>query len=235
VFERLTDPAREAVVFAEEEAHVLRHKHVGTEHILLGLLRQREGPAARVLASLDVTADVVRAQIEHLVLSGVEIPPQLPFTPRVKEVFELALGEATSLGQDRIGPEHLLLAIARENQGVASRVLDEFDADSRKVRSELMLMLSHGPRPLESRGAQTPVSSGGIEVELSPRARLLLMSAGARALGSGRTQLEPGDLLEAMLADQTIGSLLSGLGVDVPAVRERLQFSGWADADLDGR
>jgi ATP-dependent Clp protease ATP-binding subunit ClpA len=232
VFERFTALARQAVDFAQQEAQGLRHKHIGTEHILLGLLDQQEGVAAHVLQSLDVTAVPVRAQVEHLVLSGEELPTgQIPFTPRVKEVFELALSEAASFGEANVGTEHLLLAIARENKGVAARILDDFDADATKIRSEMMLMLAHGPRPLDNRPLADVVRSNAIEVDLSPAARLLLMSAGARALDAGRTKLEPNDLLEAMLSDEAIESVLSELGVDIETLRRRLQATGEAISD----
>jgi ATP-dependent Clp protease ATP-binding subunit ClpC len=226
VFERFTVLAQQAVEFAQQEAHSLRHKHIGTEHLLLGLLRQPEGPAAHVLASLEVTEAPVGAQVEHLVLSGEELPyGQIQFTPRIKEVFEIALSEAAALGQTYVGPEHLLLAIARENKGVASRVLDEFEADAAKIRSEMMLVLSAGPPASRAPAAAEAARSDRIEVDLSPSARLLLMSAGARALDDGRTLVEPNDLLEAMLAEVTIQSLLSEHGVDVQALRERLQLT----------
>jgi ATP-dependent Clp protease ATP-binding subunit ClpA len=223
VFERFTSPAQEALDLAQQEAYSLRHKHIGTEHVLLGLLEQREGFAAQVLSNLDVTADAVRAEVEHLVLSGEEQPGRLiPFTPRLKEVFELALVEAASLGEAYVGTEHLLLAIARENIGVASRILEEFDADASKIRSEVMLLLEHAPEPPPSRSFSDAVRSDSIEIDLSPSARLLLMTAGARALESGRTSLEPSDLLEAMLSDDAIITKLLELGVDVAAVRGRL-------------
>jgi Clp amino terminal domain, pathogenicity island component len=236
VFERFTPLARQAVDFAQQEAHDLRHKHIGTEHILLGLLRQREGLAARVLASLDVTPEPVRAQIEHLVLSGAELElQQIPFTPRVKEVFELAASEAASLGEAYVGTEHLLLAIARENKGVAARVLDEFDADSSKIRSEVTLLRAHGPRPPHNRQPIDAVRSDAIEIDLSPRARQLLMSAGARALGAGRTQLEPNDMFVAMLSDATFESMLLELGVDIRELRDRLWRLGGAESDIRDR
>jgi ATP-dependent Clp protease ATP-binding subunit ClpA len=124
-----------------------------------------------------------------------------------------------------------LLAIARENKGVAARVLDDFNADSSKIRSEMMLMLSHGPRPAGNRGGD-PVRADAIEVDLSPAARLLLMSAGARALDAGRTKLEPNDLLEALLADERMELVLSELGVDIEALRERMHNPGGRVSDF---
>jgi ATP-dependent Clp protease ATP-binding subunit ClpC len=227
VFERFTPVARQAVDFARQEAHSLRHKHIGTEHILLGLLRQQDGSAARVLASLGVTSETVRAEVAHLVLSGAPISAdQIPFTPRVKEVFELSLIEAAGLDEAHVGTEHLLLAIARENEGVAARVLDEFDADADKIRSELMMVLAHGPRSLHGAATPEPVRADSIGIELSPGARLLMMAAGARALEAGRTSVEPDDLLQALLSESATEARLREVGLDVAALRERLQAPG---------
>src|SRR5215217_2660945 len=131
MFERFTERARQVVVLAQEEARTLKHNYIGTEHILLGLLREEEGLAARVLESLDITVERVRAQVVRIVGSGEEVTSgQIPFTPRAKKVLELALREALSLG--------------RENEGVAARILLDFDADSEKIRNEVIRMLS-GP------------------------------------------------------------------------------------------
>jgi ATP-dependent Clp protease ATP-binding subunit ClpC len=130
---------------AQEEARTLKHNYIGTEHILLGLLREEEGLAARVLESLDITVERVRAQVVRIVGSGEEVTSgQIPFTPRAKKVLELALREALSLGHNYIGTEHILLGLVRENEGVAARILLDFDADSEKIRNEVIRMLS-GP------------------------------------------------------------------------------------------
>jgi Clp amino terminal domain, pathogenicity island component len=145
VFERFTDRARQVVVLAQEEARSLRHDYIGTEHILLGLLRETEGLAARVLEHLDITVERVRGQVVRVVGSGEEVTSgQIPFTPRAKKVLELAQREAASLSHDYIGTEHILLGLARENEGVACRILLDFDADSEKIRNEVLRMLS-GP------------------------------------------------------------------------------------------
>jgi ATP-dependent Clp protease ATP-binding subunit ClpA len=133
------------VVLAQEESRALSHNYIGTEHILLGLLREEEGLAARVLESLDITVERVRAQVVRIVGSGEEVTSgQIPFTPRAKKVLELALREALSLGHNYIGTEHILLGLVRENEGVAARILLDFDADSEKIRNEVIRMLS-GP------------------------------------------------------------------------------------------
>ncbi|MDQ4144169.1 MAG: hypothetical protein M3198_10590, partial [Actinomycetota bacterium] len=143
MFERFTERARQVVVLAQEEARILKHNYIGTEHILLGLLREEEGLAARVLESLDITVERVRAQVVRIVGSGEEVTSgQIPFTPRAKKVLELALREALSLGHNYIGTEHILLGLVRENEGVAARILLDFDADSEKIRNEVIRMLS---------------------------------------------------------------------------------------------
>jgi len=152
LFERFTERARQVVVLAQDEARALKHNYIGTEHILLGLLREEEGLAARVLESLDITVERVRAQVVRIVGSGEEVTSgQIPFTPRAKKVLELALREALSLGHNYIGTEHILLGLVRENEGVAARILLDFDADSEKIRNEVIRMLS-GPGSRRQQG-----------------------------------------------------------------------------------
>jgi hypothetical protein len=143
LFERFTERARQVVVLAQDEARALKHNYIGTEHILLGLLREEEGLAARVLESLDITVEEVRAQVARIVGQGDEVTTgQIPFTPRAKKVLELALREALSLGHNYIGTEHILLGLVRENEGVAARILLDFDADADVVRDEVIRALS---------------------------------------------------------------------------------------------
>src|SRR6202046_5457468 len=145
MFERFTERARQVVVLAQEEARTLKHNYIGTEHILLGLLREEEGLAARGVERLDMTAERGRETGVRVVGPGEEVPSgQIPFTPRAKKVLELALREALSLGHNYIGTEHILLGLVRENEGVAARILLDFDADSEKIRNEVIRMLS-GP------------------------------------------------------------------------------------------
>ncbi|WCB95849.1 ATP-dependent Clp protease ATP-binding subunit ClpC1 [Baekduia alba] len=161
MFERFTERARQVVVLAQEEARTLKHNYIGTEHILLGLLREEEGLAARVLESLDITVERVRAQVVRIVGSGEEVTSgQIPFTPRAKKVLELALREALSLGHNYIGTEHILLGLVRENEGVAARILLDFDADSEKIRNEVIRMLS-GPGGRRQGGSQGAGAPGG--------------------------------------------------------------------------
>src|ERR1700710_469828 len=161
MFERFTERARQVVVLAQEEARTLKHNYIGTEHILLGLLREEEGLAARVLESLDITVERVRSQVVRIVGSGEEVTSgQIPFTPRAKKVLELALREALSLGHNYIGTEHILLGLVRENEGVAARILLDFDADSEKIRNEVIRMLS-GPGGRRSGSGQSSGSTSG--------------------------------------------------------------------------
>src|SRR5436305_7201443 len=146
MFERFTERARQVVVLAQEEARTLKHNYIGTEHILLGLLREEEGLAARVLESLDITVERVRAQVVRIVGSGEEVTSgQIPFTPRAKKVLELALREALSLGHNHIGTEHILLGLVREGDGVAIRILGDAGLDAARVRDEVMTMFGGTP------------------------------------------------------------------------------------------
>ena len=146
MFERFSDRARHVVLLAQDEARALKHNYIGTEHILLGLFRE-EGLAARVLTSLGLPVEEVRAQVALIVGQGDEVPAgQIPFSPRAKTVLDLAQGEAVSLGHNYVGPEHILLGIVREGEGLAARILLDLDADAEKVRTEVMRMLAGPPR-----------------------------------------------------------------------------------------
>jgi ATP-dependent Clp protease ATP-binding subunit ClpC len=138
VFERFSERARQAVVYAQEEARVLKHNYVGTEHLLLGLLREEEGLAARVLESLDVTFEEVRAQVVRIVGEGERTTyGQIPFTPRAKKTLELSLRVARSFDHKNIDTEHVLLALVEEREGLAAQTLDEFDVDREAIGREL--------------------------------------------------------------------------------------------------
>ena len=148
VFERFTERARQVVVLAQDEARGLRHNYIGTEHLLLGLLREDEGVARRVLESLGISLDEARAQVVRIVGEG-EAPPahQIPFTPRAKKVLELSLREAIRLRHDYIGTEHILLGLVHENEGVAVRILLDFGVDDKRVREAVFELVSPGTRP----------------------------------------------------------------------------------------
>ena len=155
MFERFTERSRQVVVLAQDEARRLAHNYIGTEHLLLGLLREEEGLAARVLESFDITVEDVRAQVARIVGQGDEVSTgQIPFTPRSKKVLELALREGIELGHNYIGTEHILLGLVRENDGVAVRILRDLGAGAEKIRDEILRVLSGargetgGPPPL---------------------------------------------------------------------------------------
>src|SRR4051812_21512824 len=127
MFERFTERARQVVVLAQDECRALKHNYIGSEHILLGLLREEDGLGARVLDSLEITAEEVRAQVARIVGQGDEVTVgQIPFTPRAKKVLELALSEALALGHNYVDTYHILLGLVRVDDGVATRVLLDF-------------------------------------------------------------------------------------------------------------
>src|SRR5438046_1840392 len=161
MFERFTERARQVVVLAQEEARTLKHNYIGTEHILLGLLREEEGLAARVLESLDITVERVRSQVVRIVGSGEEVTAgHIPFTPRAKKILELSLREALSLGHNYVGTEHILLGLVRENEGVATRVLLSRDVTADKVRDWVIRSLSGpGRRKVEANPAMTLIEA----------------------------------------------------------------------------
>ena len=138
MFERFTDRARRVLVLAQEEARLLNHNFIGTEHILLGLIHEQEGVAARALTELGISLEAVRGQVEEIIGQGQRAPTgHIPFTPRAKKVLELSLREAINLKDDHIGTEHILLGILRESSGLAARVLSELGTDPAALRSEV--------------------------------------------------------------------------------------------------
>ena len=142
MFERFTERARRVVVLAQEEARRLNHNHVGTEHILLGLIHEGEGVAAASLESLGISLEAVREQIEGIIGQGRAAPPgNIPYTPRAKKVLELSLREALQLGHNHIGSEHILLGLIREGRGAAAQVLVRLGADLARVREQVIQML----------------------------------------------------------------------------------------------
>jgi ATP-dependent Clp protease ATP-binding subunit ClpA len=143
MFERFTDRARRVVVLAQEEARMLNHNYIGTEHILLGLIHEGEGVAARALEELGIDLGAVRLQVTEIIGEGQSAPTgHIPFTPRAKKVLELSLREAIQLGHDYIGSEHILLGLVREGEGVAAQVLQKLGADLERVRQQVIQLLS---------------------------------------------------------------------------------------------
>ncbi|MCB1272367.1 MAG: ATP-dependent Clp protease ATP-binding subunit, partial [Microthrixaceae bacterium] len=159
MFERFTDRARRVVVLAQEEARLLNHNYIGTEHILLGLIHEGEGVAAKALESLGISLEAVRTQVEEIIGQGHQSPSgHIPFTPRAKKVLELSLREALQLGHNYIGTEHILLGLIREGEGVAAQVLVKLGADLSRVRQQVIQLLSGYPGSQSGEGQS---SSGG--------------------------------------------------------------------------
>jgi ATP-dependent Clp protease ATP-binding subunit ClpC len=168
MFERYTQRARQVVVFAQDEARALQHDHIGTEHLLLGLLRETKGLAARVLAELDITLMPVRTRVLDRVAAGEGNAGQIPLSAHARQVLDLALREATAGGHHLIGTEHILLALVRENEGLAARVLLDCGAGPQRIRDEVKRLL---PRPAPQRPG-TDVASAAARDRLPDIGRL---------------------------------------------------------------
>jgi ATP-dependent Clp protease ATP-binding subunit ClpA len=174
MFERFTDRARRVVVLAQEEARMLDHNYIGTEHILLGLIHEGEGVAAKALEALAISLEAVRQQVEEIIGHGQEAPSgHIPFTPRAKKVLELSLREALQLGHNYIGTEHILLGLIREGEGVAAQVLVRLGADLNRVRQQVIRLL-HGYQ------GQEPAAAGGPVRDLPGRGERRLSALQSR-------------------------------------------------------
>ncbi len=168
MFERFTDRARRVVVLAQEEARMLNHNYIGTEHILLGLIHEGEGVAAKALESLGISLDAVREQVQEIIGQGQQAPSgHIPFTPRAKKVLELSLREALQLGHNYIGTEHILLGLIREGEGVAAQVLVKLGADLNRVRQQVIQLLSgyQGKEPASGAGPAEGTPSGSLVLD----------------------------------------------------------------------
>ena len=185
MFERFTDLARRVVVLAQEEARMLNHNYIGTEHILLGLIHEGEGVAAKGLESLGISLEAVRAQVEEIIGQGQQAPSgHIPFTPRAKKVLELSLREALQLGHNYIGTEHILLGLIREGEGVAAQVLVKLGADLNRVRQQVIQLLSG------YQGKETVVQGGPAEG--TPSTSLVLDQFGRNLTAAAREgKLDP--------------------------------------------
>ncbi|MFC0626943.1 ATP-dependent Clp protease ATP-binding subunit [Kribbella deserti] len=185
MFERFTDRARRVVVLAQEEARMLSHNYIGTEHILLGLIHEGEGVAAKALESLGISLEAVRSQVEEIIGQGQQAPSgHIPFTPRAKKVLELSLREALQLGHNYIGTEHILLGLIREGEGVAAQVLVKLGADLNKVRQQVIQLLSG------YQGKET--AAAGAPAEGAPSSSLVLDQFGRNLTQAAReSKLDP--------------------------------------------
>ncbi|WP_248759009.1 ATP-dependent Clp protease ATP-binding subunit [Pseudarthrobacter sp. SSS035] len=188
MFERFTDRARRVVVLAQEEARMLNHGYIGTEHILLGLIHEGEGVAAKALESLSISLDGVREQVQEIIGPGQQAPSgHIPFTPRAKKVLELALREALQLGHNYIGTEHILLGLIREGEGVAAQVLVRLGADQDRVRQQVIQLLS-GYQGKETTGAGV----GPGQAEVTPAGSVVLDQFGRNLTQAAReNKLDP--------------------------------------------
>jgi ATP-dependent Clp protease ATP-binding subunit ClpA len=167
MFERFTDRARRVVVLAQEEARMLNHNYIGTEHILLGLIHEGEGVAAKTLESLGISLEAIRRHVKEIIGQGQAAPTgHVPITPRAKKVLELSLREVHELGHTYIGTEHILLGLIREGEGVAAQVLNNLGGDLDRVREEVIRILADHPEaqePVPSKAASRTVSTAQIE------------------------------------------------------------------------
>ena len=198
MFERFTDRARRVVVLAQEESQRLSHNYIGSEHLLLGLLAEQEGVAARALQSLNVTLTAAREQVEEMIGPGQQTPHgHIPFTPRAKKILELALREALTMGSQVIDTEHLLLGLIDEGDGVGAQILQRLGATAQAVREAVARLISADPEAAE-------VTGPGSE----PRA----VSVGRRVLTRVDALTEVKDLLASI--DRRLSAIERHLGID---------------------
>jgi ATP-dependent Clp protease ATP-binding subunit ClpC len=215
MFERFSDRARRVVVLAQEEARLLNHNYIGTEHILLGLVHEREGVAARALDSLDVKLGRVRQQVEQIIGQGDSSPSgHIPFTPRAKKVLELSLREALQLGHNYIGTEHILLGLLREGEGVACQVLVKLGANLPKVRARVLELVADDGG--EGAAAPTPT--------LSAELRAVIEEARGEAAAAGESEVAPIHMFLAAVQhpDGAAGRMLHMVGVDPEELRRQV-------------
>ena len=235
MFERFTERARQVVVLAQDEARALKHNYIGTEHILLGLLREEEGLAARVLDSLEITAEEVRAQLAILVGWGDEVATgQIPFTERAKHVLEQALREALAIGHNYIGTEHILLGLTREPTGVGARILLALGVDGKAIRQATIALLAGqgsgsvpASRSVSARRTALSVRavrSGAESPRLSRGARSAVVFAQEEARTLNHGQLGPEHILLGLLRQEQglAARLLNAVEITLDDVRARV-------------
>jgi ATP-dependent Clp protease ATP-binding subunit ClpA len=220
VFERFTERARHVVVLAQDEARGIGHDYIGTEHLLLGLVHPQGEIADRTLARFGLTLQGARDRVVAIVPPrGEPSASQIPFTPRAKKVLELALREALSLGHNHIGTEHLLLALLKERDGLATRVLTESGVDVDRLREAVLEQAHAVPRAHGFAAAALPSMrrvESDITVTVAPdlEARRLLLAACAHALRDERTEFSLHDLLVAIRADDAAATLMRRLDAE---------------------
>ena len=244
VFERFTDRARQAVVLAQEEARILNHDYIGTEHILLGLVHEGDGVAARALLALDISLESIREQVEAVIGRGQAGrgggADHIPFTPRAKKVLELSLREALQFGHNYIGTEHILLGLLREGDGVGAQVLGRLGADLNGVRQAVMALLGGEAAPIARRrwpfgrrerpemaqfeGQPEDEPEVGLE-RLTDDALQAVVSARDEVRQLGLAEIEPEHLLAGLLAGpaDATAQRLTAAGVTLEALRAELE------------
>jgi ATP-dependent Clp protease ATP-binding subunit ClpC len=215
MFEKFSDRARRVVVLSQEEARLLNHNYIGTEHILLGLVHEDEGVAARALESLNIRLDAVRRQVEGIIGRGGSPPSDhIPFTPRAKKVLELSLREAIQLGHNYIGTEHILLGLVREGEGVACQVLVKLGVELPKVRARVQQLVAESPGQ----------GTGGWIFRPSSELTAVLDEAHRVAEARGEAEVMPIHLFLAAVEhpDGAAGRMLQTVGVDLEDLRRRV-------------
>lgn len=223
MFERFTERARDVLVFAQEEARSFKHSYIGTEHILLGMIREEQGLAARVLDSFNITLEDVREQVVRIVGTGEEVAPgQIPFTPRAKRILELARRESVSLGHHHIGTEHILLGLVRENEGVGARILLDSDASAHRLHDAVIRMLK---QPKRMPPGQNPLmltkqhihDSGLASVMVSCQALSLVVPGVTVAIEQALVVTIPADVSQE----------------EIEALKAEIEMTGWTiDPDV---
>ena len=234
MFERFTDRARRVVVLAQEEARMLNHDYIGTEHIFLGLIHEGEGVAAAALESLGVSMAKARDQVREIIGQGEVFPSgHLPFTPRAKKVLELSLREALQLGHSYIGTEHILLGLIREGEGVGAQVLIKLGASLDRAREEVIRLLEGGVVDTED-VPREPAEPPGFP--LSSKGRAVLALADEFAATTGQRQIQPAHLLMGLIGlsvkDSAVRQMLEELGMDLQEIQRRIEGqSSGSDGD----
>ncbi len=215
MFERFTDRARRVVVLAQEEARHLDHNYIGTEHILLGLIHEREGVAARALTALDISLEAVRAQVEEIIGRGDQAPTgHIPFTPRAKKVLELSLREALALGHNYIGTEHILLGLIREGEGVAAQVLVKLGGSLDRVRQQVIQLLADASQLQAEQVA-------GMPTRITQQQAMAMVAGGPGAY----QEQEPPELVRVVPLAREV---LRGFGIRMVLISLEV-WTGWLD------
>jgi ClpA/ClpB-like protein len=222
MFERFTDRARRVVVLAQEEARMLNHDYIGTEHILLGLIHEGQGVAATALESLDISLEVVRSEVAEIIGQGKAAPTgHIPFTPRAKKVLELSLREALQLGHKYIGTEHILLGLIREGEGVAAQVLMKLGADLNRVREQVIQLLQgySGPEEVPTTEQEEPAA---LLLKLATRGRRAQELAATLAQTIDDPSITEQDVIFGLLVNPTRLIILEGLVARPEGLRARI-------------